>query len=457
MANMNQYSGAIKGRNPLSTQCMPTFAENEVRDAAVWVEGSKYVPKKSFPSIAGAAPDNEAAGLNIKSDLQRLSAVVVHGDCWENSQYTVKDSKIELSGYGVSDFTSRGAGALIYGGGTLKLENTEITTRGSGRCATIATENGTLIANNCKLSSYGGELPPDYEKVIGPGMMEPPWPLGLSGNCRTHLSMDGSRSFFNNCDFYAAAWGAISTDSSGGCLYLEANDCRVEVAGNGYGTYADNGCHNVFNRCKFKSGNMLSIQDGNNSITLTDSEGDCEKNCFMIHGGLPEFVDISLLDITGGRFKAKENVIYAKSASTSIYVKGAVLESESGVILKSICNDDPIYYERACKGPECYGVQATFEAMDIKGDILHEDTDRKMRISLVDTALNGAVTGNPVLNFYGASKWLAAKDSAVTVETDTALDAIDAPAGVTVTVTATGDCKLTGSHTLPSGGKLEVK
>ena len=454
MANMNEYSGAIKGKNPISNQGMPTFATNEAREAAIWIENGKYIPSKSYPSIGGAAPDKELSGLELDSDLERLSAVAVKGDAWEPAEYTLKDSKIHLSGCGCSDFTSRGAGALAFGGGELKLENVEIVTEGSGRCATIVTENATLRAKKCRFESHGGELPADYTPVIGPGMMEPPWPLGLAGNCRTHLSMDGSRAFFEDCDFYAAAWGAISTDSSGGCLYLECDNCRVEVSGNGYGTYADNGCHNVFKNCTFKSGNMLAIQDGNSSLTFVDTDADCEKNCFVLHGGLKEYCDIGIIDITGGHFKAKENVLLAKSTNVGIYVNGAVMESENGAVLKSMCNDDPMYYEMSAKGDKVYGVQATFEAMDIKGDILHEDTDRRMRVSLVDTALCGKVTGNPVLNLYGSSRWTAAADSSVTVETDTPISAFDAPKGVTITVKKAGKLALSGKYSLPSGGEL---
>ena len=456
MANRNQPSGAVKGRNPLSDQAMPTFAENEVTEAAVWIEADKYIPKKSYPSIAGPAADKEVTGLEIRSDIERLSGVVVHGDAWEPAAYTVKDSRIELSGYGVSDFTSRGAGALVYGGGELTMDNVDIVTRGSGRSATIATERGTLRVKNSRLASYGGPLPPDYEPVIGPGMMEPPWPLGLAGNARTHLSMDGSRTFFDHCELYGAAWAVLSTDSSGGCLYLEANNCRLEMAGNGYITYADNGCHNVFNRCESVSGNMFAIVDGNASVTMRDTTAVCEKNGIVLHGALPAWLDSNILEIEGGSIRAKENVIFAKSANADIYVKGAELESEKGAILKSICNDDPMYYERAPKGDACYGVQATFEGMTVTGDIRHEDTDRRMRVSLEDTALHGAVTGNPVLNFYGDSRWTAAADSAVTVETDTDISRFDAPAGVTITLKAAGDCRLAGEYSLPGGGVLKA-
>lgn len=454
MANMNEFSGAIKGRNPLSTQCMPSFSENELREAAIWIEKGKYVPKKSFPSIAGTAPDKEATGLKLSSDLERLSGIVVHGDAWEPGEYTVKDSEIELSGYGCSDFTARGAGATVFGGGTLNLENVTITTRGATRCATIATQNATLRASNCRFASYGGPLPSDYEPVIGPGMMTPPWPLKLDGSCRTHLSMDGSRTFFDHCDIYAAAWGAVSTDSSGGCLYLECSDCNIEVEGNGYGTYADKGCHNVFKHCRIHSGNMLAIEDGNCSVTCIDTEGDCEKNGFMIHGGFKDYVDATILDIEGGSYHAKENVILAKSACTDIYVKNARLQSDSGVILKSMCNDDPMYYEMAVKGDSVYGVQATFEAMEINGSICHEDTDRRMRISLVDATLHGAVTGEPVLNLYGRSRWYADADSSVKMENPLELAQLDAAPGVVIRIKAEKNCILSGQHDLPSGGSV---
>ena len=454
MANMNEPSGAIKGRNPISSQGMPAFAQSELKDAAIWIENGKYVPKQSYPSIAGPAPDKEATGLKISSGLERMNALVVHGDPWEPSEYTVKDSEIELTGYGCSDFTARGAGATVYGGGVLNLENVTIITKGSSRCATIATENGTLRASHCRFESYGGPLPSDYEPVIGPGMMTPPWPLKLSGNCRTHLSMNGSRTFFDHCDIYGAAWGAVSTDASGGCLYLECSDSNIEMEGNGYVTYADKGCHNVFKRCKIHSGNMFSIADGNSSITFIDTVGDCEKNGFMIHGGFKDYVDATILDIQGGSYHAKENVIYAKSACTDIYVKGAKLQSDSGVILRAICNDDPMYYKDAAKGDNCYGVQATFEDMEINGSILHEDTDRRMRVSLVNTTIHGAVTGNPVLNLYGKSSWYADADSSVKMETPIELSQLDAAPGVEIQIKAEKNCTLSGRYTLASGGAV---
>lgn len=457
MPNMNEKNGAIKGRNPLSNQAMPSFASNDVREAAVWVENPKYVPMKSMPSLTGPVTDGGLKGLSLKSDIERLNGVVVTGDVWEKAApYVLSDGKIELSGYGCSDFTCRGAAAMVYGGGELEIRNMEITTKDATRCATLATDNGTLRVYDSKLTTHGGELPPDYEPVIGPGMMEPPWPLGLGGNCRTHLSMNGSRSYFYNCDVFAEAWAAFSTDSSGGCLYLEVNDSRVTVPGNGYGVYADNGCYTAFNRCSFDIGNMLAIQDGNSSITLTDCDAKCAKNGVVSHGGLPEYVDTGIVEVHGGTITAEESVFLAKSTNIDVYVTGAKLCAKNGGVLKSMCNDDPIYYENATKGDSYYGVQATFEAMDIEGDILHEDTDRRMNLSLVDAKLTGAVTGGPTLALYGDSAWTATASSEVVLKGTESAENIDAAAGVVIIAKAGEGCTLSGEYKLKSGGTLIV-
>ena len=455
MPNMNEKNGAIKGRNPISANCEPSFANPEVAEGAIWIEEDKWRSDKSYPGIVkGTVTDTGAKDVVIKSDVNRLNGVVV----WSGwNEYTLEDAKIQLGGYGCSDFTSRGAGALATNTGTLTIKGSEITTRGGGRCATIATSGSTLRVYDSKLSAYGGELPPDYKPVIGPGMMEPPYPLGLSGNARTHLSMDGSRSFFYNCDVYAAAWGAFSTDASGGCLYLEVNNSRVTVDGNGYGTYADNGCHNFFNGCKFKSGNMLAIQDGNSSVTLKDSSAVCGGVGFLLHGGLPEYIDVGIIELQDCDIRAKKEVFLAKTTNVDLYVKGGKLTSDAGVILRSMVTDDQIYYERGSRGPAVYGVQATFEDLQLTGDLLHEDTERKMCLSLVNTALTGAITGDPTLAMHGKCSWKATRDSAVTFVGAVDTAAIDAPTGVVITARAGDGCALAaGVTTLASGGKLVV-
>ena len=445
---LNEHNGATKAFNPDSKNNIPSFAERSLQEAAVWIQNGKYSQQLSNPSLTGGdMPDGELKDFRFSSDVERLSALAVSGE----GEYTVENANIELSGFGVSDFTSRGAGAAVVDGGTLTLKKVNISTHGAGRAATIATEGSTLRVYDSTLSTDGGPLPSDYVPVIGPGMMEPPYPLGLSGTCRTHLSMDHSKSYFYNCDFYADSWGAISTDSSGGWLYLEVNDSRINVPGNGYGTYADNGCHNVFNNCDFVVGGLLGIQDGNSSIEMNEVNAFSFGRGFLLHGGLEDWIDTGIVDISGSRIETVNETFLCKSTNIDLYVKGSELVSHNGVILRTMITDDEHYAEFKCTGKNCYGVQATFDSMKLEGDIVCDDTERKTMIYLHDTELSGAITGYPCLTLSGSSKWLATEDSEVYIMPGTDIDAIDALENVNLKVRSPG-CH--GLLELPSGGYM---
>lgn len=450
MPKLNQPNGAIKGFDPESKNIIPSFAQRELADAAVWIENGRYSQLRSNPSLTGGdMPSDTLRGWKFSSTLERLSALAVSG---EGSDYSLEDAVITLEGSGVSDFSSRGAGAAAVDKAKLTIRNTQITTRGAGRSATIATEGAVLKVYDSFLTAEGGPLPADYEPVIGPGMMEPPYPLGLAGTARTHLSMDHSESYFYNCDFYAEAWGAISTDSSGGWLYLEVNDSRINVPGNGYGTYADNGCHNVFNNCDFSVGGVLAIQDGNSSVTMNEVNAFSFGNGFMMHGGLEDYIDTGIVEVSDSRLETVGDCFLAKSTNIDLYVKNSILKSHNGAILRTMVTDDEHYAEFKCTGEGCYGVQATFESMTLEGDIVNADTERKTMIYLTDAKLVGAVTGYPMLLLTNGSKWTATADSEVWLMTGCDIEAIDAVEGVTINARNLGS--VNGLFELPSGGWL---
>lgn len=453
MSSMNETSGAVKRLKP-EGPARPGFAVSEVADAAVWIENDAQDFMRSMPSMVnGSVEALRGEHMRVESNLERINAFVIKGG---EGGFTLSDTVICLSGYGTSDFTSRGAGVLACDNAKVTLKNMDISTFGAGRPATIASDGSVLKVYDSRLVTHGGGLPPGYKPCIGPGMMEPPFPLGLGGNCRTHLSMSGSETYFYNCYIYAEGWAALSTDSSGGYLYLEANDCLVDVPGNGYITYADNGCHVCMNRCTTKTGNMLVIQDGNSSVELNDVVAQCGKIGFLLHGGMPEWKDTGIIEIKGGSIRSKEEVILAKSTNADIYICGAELHAENGVIMRSMLTDDEFYSRNRTKGPECYGIQATFENTVLEGSILHEDHERRMNLSLVASALNGTITGNPNLYLYEDSKFRATGDSFVVLAAGD-IGSFDAAPNVNITATAGENCSAQkGSHSLPSGGSLVI-
>ena len=462
MSNQNQVHNSCVRRKPEVQVLNGAFAVPSVTDAVIWVEDGAVSAEHSAPEFAGVSASKIDA-LKFESDVPCLNTIVVKG---ETSCVEIDKASIALSGTGCSDFTSKGAGVLTYEKATTVIRDSEIVTKGATRCCTIATSGGTLKVYNSKLASYGGPLPEDYVPVIGPGMMEPPYPLGLGGNCRTHLSMDNSETFFYNCDIYAAAWAAVSTDAGGGYCYAEINDCNVNCEGNGYVGYADNDCHLAFYNSKLHSGNVGFIQDGNSSLIIKDCDLTCDKYGMLIHGGMENWDDIGVIDIQDSSISVANQVALCKSTNVDIYMKNVKLSSDSGIIMEAKLTDDHMYFNRRTVGPEMYGVQATFEAMDIDGKFLMGDSERKQHLHFVNTNLRGSIAGNPQVWLTEGSKWTGVSTSIVTLMGDVTLDMLDAEKGEggfggtadAVIYAYVGEgCRLEkGEYVLPSGGKLIV-
>ncbi len=447
MANLNEKTAVICGRNPLAKNNRPPFAHPEQTSADVWLTGGAVDAARSTGTAEAVTPGGDLVHYTLTSDRPELNAVVVSG-----GTAVLLEPDIQLSGPGCSDFTCKGTGVLAMDGAKTDIRGGQIVTHGATRSATIATTGATLKVFGAKLATYGGPLPEGYVPVIGPGMMEPPAPLGLGGNCRTHLSMDNSESYFYDCDIYAAGWAALSTDASGGYVYLEANDTRVNVSGNGYIIYADNGCHVVLNHCQVSSGNVFGIQDGNSSIQLRNVDGSCKGYGFLVHGGMSDLADIGTIRMTSCDLMSAGPMFRCKSTNADIYLKGCRLTCTKGVVMETMLTDDEFYYQTRAHGDSEYGVQATFEEMELFGDFNCLDPERKTCLNFVDTSLTGGISGDPLVQLAEGSSWVATKDSSIVLIGGA--EGIDAAAGVTVTARS---ASLTpGSVTLPSGGTLNI-
>ncbi len=441
--NRNEQNGAVIRLRPQDAK--EAWIQPEVTEGMIWVENGTL----SAPELDGDVTAAHTKGLKYQSDEDYLNAIVVRG-----GDYEVSDVELSLSGYGCSDFTCKGTGILADMGSHVTVSDTKIVTEGVTRAATIATRGSTLVIRDSVLDSRGGPFPPGYVPVIGPGMMEPPAPLGLGGNCRTHLSMDNSETFLYNCKVYAAGWAALSTDASGGYVYLEANDTEVNVSGNGYCVYSDNGCHARLNRCDLKTGNMAVIQDGNSSVVLEDTKAVCGQVGFMLHGGMPEKKDCGIIRVSGSEITSQLEMFRCKSTNVDVCVKNSTLRAENGVLIRTMTSDDEFYHKTRSHSPSDYGVQFTLEDMTAEGDVLREDPERKLRLSLDKASLKGGLLGGVDLWLYDGA-WTATKNSLVVLHSND-LAGIDAETGVIITAYAGEGCTLDAVYTLPSGGVLTM-
>lgn len=444
MANLNEKTKFIIGRNPLAANNRPSFAQAQQTEAALWITDNKVDAARSGAAgYSAGISEGCLQNFSINSDKPELNALVLDG-----GTTVVMNPEIKLSGCGCSDFTCKGTGILAEKGAVVDIRGGEIITHGSTRAATIATTGATMKVFDAVLETHGGPLPEGYVPVIGPGMMEPPAPLGLGGNCRTHLSMDNSESYFYNCRIYGDAWAALSTDSSGGYVYLEANDSDIIMKNNGYCIYSDNGCHVVLNHCKVSSGNVFGIQDGNSSVVFRDVNGQCQGYGFLIHGGMHDLEDIGTIRMKDCDLTSKGPMLRCKSTNADIYLSNCKITATEGVILETMLTDDAHYYQTRTHSENEYGVQVTMEEMELFGDFNCTDPERKTCLNLVATSITGAIAGYPLLRLTEGSTFTATRNSEITLMGDA--EGLDAAAGVTITAKGAGN-----DTQLPSGGMLK--
>ena len=133
--------------------------------------------------------------------------------------------------------------------------------------------------------------------------------------------------------------------------------------------------------------------------------------------------------------------------------------------MESKLTDDRMYFTRRTLGPDMYGVQATFEDMQVNGDFLMGDSERKNCLHFVNTEVTGTISGNPMVWLEDGSRWISSGSSLVTLMGPIDISSIDA--GVTpgpmgrsapnvIRAYAGDGCSLSGEYDLPSGGRLII-
>lgn len=398
--------------------------------------------------LQGTPTAESAQNVTMKIDEPGVNGFVVTDDC----EYTIRDSVIELHGDGVDDFAGYSAGVKAANCSTVVLENTKITTSGVIRPCTSATEYSTMIVRNCEFNTLGGHL--DRSQPARPGagkaMKEPPPGLGIGGNCRTHLSVGDSHTYFYDSKIYAEGWAGLSTDACYGDLYLEANRCEVEIRGLGYASYCDNGGNVVLNDSRLKATvGVIVAGQCREYLNRCDLEADHYGALIhSVHGNTHQLAELSVI---GGRIHAGRECMLIKSHNVYLDIRGAELASDMGTLIHTMENDDAHATELPDYEP-VYGVKVALSDMTVHGDIIHEDVKRTFSLTMKHVKMQGRIE-NAVLVMDPATTWTATGDSHVTVTATGPVGNIDALEGVTVYVK--GDVYAPGTVLeLPSGGKL---
>lgn len=447
--NLSMMADIIKGVNAVLNPGKPEinwFAPDPEAKAAIHVKDGRVDEASSNPAVLYGA---EQDGMTFK-DIKVVAYDGREGGIYAegaSSKVTVDGAYISTSGDG-SGIGGPSSGAAVKYGAAMTLKNAVINTSGRTRYSTAAEENSVLRVYDSVIWSHGmpyGDNIPEPTEL----MSTPPPALEIKGNTRTHCTMSNSQSFFYRSKIICDGWAALSTESSEGFVYLEANDCDIICTKSGYGAYSDPGCHDVFNRCRFDTSCMVGIIAGNSDMTFNQCTAKCGSYFGLMHcvnGWQEEVAEVTVND---GKITTGAEAFLIKSHNALINLNRTDIKSDKGVLVKTIQNDDPC----ATKVTEpVYGVNVNLTDMDVKGDLIHQDPDRKMWVSLQSATIRGKME-NVTLSMNAGSKWIAAEDSNIELIGSINPDQIDAPKGVTVTVLAAED----GEIALAGGGRLILK
>jgi hypothetical protein len=423
------------------------FKAETPEHVGVWIKDGHYDAADSTPSAVtgGKIGDMAASGLNITSTTERFNALYVSGPA---SNFTLSNSSIRLSGRGGDDVSGIGAGVLVGDGGVLTLRNVHIETSAAVASAAVSTGKGTLRVFDSTLISHGGPLPEGYKPHIGPGMMEAPPPLKITGTARAANTTFGASSYYYNTRIVSDGWGAFSTD--GGGKYAECNHCYLETIKSGYGAYADNGIEVTINDSQIHTATYTAIIAGTGKMTLNNDVAVSKGEGVMIHDVMGRPTEVGVLNLHGGSLTGAKDAILVKSANAAITIDRAALSSATGVLIHAVVNDDANATKATKDSP---GTRVIILLSALKGDLINDDQQRMMDANLIDTRLTGRIHHIAVA-LSGKSLWMATKASDVMLIGATDVTRIDAPKGVKIEAIAGDGTTLKGSYRLKSGGSL---
>ena len=307
--------------------------------AAVYVENGKYIAEKSVATIVaeGTVPDTAAENVKITSNEGKFNGIIVTGD--SKSSYSIVNPIITLTGNGGDDASGLGHRIMASGKAEVTVKNAKITNTGANRSAVFVSGEGIVHVDDSEIETHNGPKDDTGSAFSAGGvMMAGPWLLGITGNVRATNIVENGTAYYTNTHIKSQAWGALSTDGPVK-VRLYATKCLIETVESGYGAYAIGDCLDYFSACTINVVDYGLILCDNASSTFTDATVVNSKRIgVMMHTGTGG----GLLTIDKGSvFNIKDTVIQIKGRGIDIVVDNAELNSESGVILQSMANDDP--------------------------------------------------------------------------------------------------------------------
>lgn len=299
-------------------------------ETALAVKDGVIVSEQSVPAAihGGKITGSSASEFYLGTDRENFAGILVDGD----SDYTVNNARIEMSGMGLNDFVGMGAGIAALGNSCVTINDSDIHLSSVTRCAVHAGGKSVVTANNCRMSNYSPEA------ELGSWS----WGISVRGTNRLCQLADDAEVHYNGCELTSNGWGVLSVDGSN-YAKMFVKDSVLTLSGprsHGYGVFCigptpitlDNSVVDVNG---FPV--MMMSMERKGSVTL--------KNGSLLTG---RRYGVHLTSDDGGTLlvqdsaiRTDKSAIVAKNANTNIILKNAQVEAGNGVLVQMMDTDDP--------------------------------------------------------------------------------------------------------------------
>jgi len=296
---------------------------------AICVEHGKVSSQKSVSAAVwkGNVTDTEADGVYIVAGAESFNGVVI-----DNSDYTVKNSRIDLEGYGSNDMNGVGTAVSVYGDSKATVVGCDFNVNGITRPAIHVGGHSHVSIIDCDVTNLGPE-----SKWIGRFC----WQLPLRGSNRLTQLSDFSRAEYIGCRMKTNGWGIFSLD---GCddVKLLAKDCKLVVSGpgsHGYGAFCMGPNEVMFDNCYVDVSGMVFIimgMEGKGRWSVLN--GSVFKSlCF---GVVFNSDDNSIFTAKDSAFDSVRANIVLKSSVPRIDLDNCDMRSDEGVLLQMMDSEE---------------------------------------------------------------------------------------------------------------------
>lgn len=319
--------------------------------------------------------------VDIDANGDAFSAIIAHGAQTALTVTGEIDASGNDKGENGSDFSGLGAMIVASEGANVNVDNMKIHTEGFVRSAFIVADEAKLSVKNSTVVTDGANpLTHVYDGYQNNAniskMVSPPWVLGIQGGVRS-ANMLGNQPTMNviNSQVTAGGWGVLSIDGSQSpVMNVVDSDLHIkthaeggmsagnfsysEQYGSGYGTYViGNATQNFYGvnisgatYATIFTGGKANFASSNGDITLKDAKGNETET--VTGKGRPSKIDAvwgfmshrdGVLNVTDGtEINSAEATFLYKSGNLNIHFDDAKLNTQSGILLQMMDNDDSI-------------------------------------------------------------------------------------------------------------------